>query len=508
MQPFTFKTNKALLPVGGIAAISRIIDKHPKNIEIVIAIGYEKEKIQQYIECAHSDRKIKFVEVKNITGKGSGPGFSLLCCKNYLQSPFVLTTIDTLVDEDCPEPYENWMGVADVDDSENYCTVVKSKIGDKIINLNDKIKCNTKDAFIGLAGIKDFSDFFTALESDSSETNGEVQVSNGFRGLFDLGITPKRFTWFDTGNHNGYRLANSFFSKDDSIFDFSKTDECLYFYKNNVIKYFADKETVANRVIRSKLLGDLCPKIETMNDYFYSYQKIPGEVFYDQVNPDITLALLNWLKSNLWLKEKLSKDEYINFQIACKDFYLKKTISRLESYYQKFNTLDTSSTINDINIPNTQELINLINFEWLSHGVPSNFHGDLQFDNILIDENNRFVLLDWRQEFSGITKYGDMYYDLAKLNGGMYVSYKNIKKGLFNIRSDGNKFLISFEKDKFLTDSKKIFNQFVESNSLDLKKIEVLTGLIFLNMAPMHHAPFSHYIYNLGRYQLNKWLNS
>jgi hypothetical protein len=36
--------NKALLPLRYKAAISHIIEKFPKNIEIVVAIGHEKKK--------------------------------------------------------------------------------------------------------------------------------------------------------------------------------------------------------------------------------------------------------------------------------------------------------------------------------------------------------------------------------------------------------------------------------------------------------------------------------
>ena len=43
-------------------------------------------------------------------------------------------------------------------------------------------------------------------------------------------------------------------------------------------------------------------------------------------------------------------------------------------------------------------------------------------------QKNKFKLIDWRQDFSGNLNYGDIYYDLAKLNGGIYVSYQNVKK--------------------------------------------------------------------------------
>ena len=40
---------------------------------------------------------IKYVFVDNVKEKGAGPGYSLLCCEKYLQVPFILTSVDTLV---------------------------------------------------------------------------------------------------------------------------------------------------------------------------------------------------------------------------------------------------------------------------------------------------------------------------------------------------------------------------------------------------------------------------
>ena len=42
-----------------------------------------------------------------------------------------------------------------------------------------------------------------------------------------------------------------------------------------------------------------------------------------------------------------------------------------------------------------------------------NFHGDLHFENITYNKKDKYTLLDWRDNFSGILNYGDIYYDLA-----------------------------------------------------------------------------------------------
>ena len=57
--------NKALLPVGYESILTRIINKFSKKIEIIIAVGHQKEKIIDFLKISHRDRKIKIVEVDN-----------------------------------------------------------------------------------------------------------------------------------------------------------------------------------------------------------------------------------------------------------------------------------------------------------------------------------------------------------------------------------------------------------------------------------------------------------
>jgi len=508
MQYLTKNINKALLPINSKAAISHIIEKHEKDIEIVVAVNYQSEKIKQYLSCAHPERKITFVEVPTITQLGSGPGFSLICCEKYLNIPFILSTVDTLFIENCPLPITNWMGVDHIEDPTNFCTILLDKEKNNIKSFIEKNKNGSDLAFIGIAGIKDYKEFFLSLKNDNSETNGEIQVSNGFKGLLKQELKAKKFSWFDVGNIEGYKLTNNFFSKDKNSFDFSKNDEYIYFVNNYVIKYFADTEIVSNRVKRSEILGELSPKINRKSNYFYSYEMLNGKVFYDQKDKSLVKILLKWLHKELWVKKQIQAQKKIEFVKACRNFYYKKTINRLKEYYSRFNVSDQISFINGFKIEKVSHLMEQIDFDWLSQGLPTIFHGDLQFDNILVTDDKKFKLLDWRQDFAGLTDYGDMYYDLAKLNGGLYISYKKIKQNKFQINFSEDKVNLSSEKDEFLIYSKKIFNIFVKENNLDLKKIEILTGLIYLNMSPMHHYPFSHYVYHLGKAQLHKWITN
>jgi len=116
-------------------------------------------------------------------------------------------------------------------------------------------------------------------------------------------------------------------------------------------------------------------------------------------------------------------------------------------------------------------------------------------------------LIDWRDDFAGNIDYGDMYYDLAKLYGGMLVSYKDIKSNLFNVSFEGESSItLDYQRSHILDSTEKKFVEIIIKKKLDLKKIKILTGLIFLNMSPMHHYPFDLFIYNLGKLQLKKIL--
>ena len=65
---FSKNLNKALVSVDNKPVISHVIEKFPKHIEIVVALGHKGEQLKQYLNLAHSDRNITFVEIENYQG--------------------------------------------------------------------------------------------------------------------------------------------------------------------------------------------------------------------------------------------------------------------------------------------------------------------------------------------------------------------------------------------------------------------------------------------------------
>ena len=283
--------HKALLPLENKPTISHIIDKLG-DTEIVIAVGYKSEQIKTYMNLVHSDKNITYVDVDNYDGVGSGPGYSLLCCKEHLQEPFVFTSVDTLVtdDIDIMSIDENWLGVSSVDSDSSlqYCLVEGSKYLDRLYyGAGDT-------AYIGMAGIQDYEIFWDSLEKHKI-IKDEYQVVHGFDGLEHMRLI--NFTWYDTGNNKSYNDTKKVFCNDIVA---NKSDEAIFIHQDKVIKYFNDPEKVSKRKKRTEYLNGTCTDIEVINDNMYSYDYVGGTLLSNVTDENVMKNFLNYCQDNLW----------------------------------------------------------------------------------------------------------------------------------------------------------------------------------------------------------------
>jgi galactoside O-acetyltransferase len=206
MGEFTKYFNKALLPINKKSAICHVIDSYQKNARIVVALGYLGDMLRLYLENAYPDRDIVFVSVDNYEGQGSGPGYSLLACRKYLNTPFILANVDALTVSDIPPPNQNWLGISPVDDTSRFCSV---RLGNsrEILALDDKVKTKNEYAFTGIAGINDYQIFLDGLEKNKLEINSEKQVSGGFEALINHGLKAHILEWYDVGTQEAYEIT-------------------------------------------------------------------------------------------------------------------------------------------------------------------------------------------------------------------------------------------------------------------------------------------------------------
>jgi len=504
MGDFTDELNKAMLPLCYKPVISHIIEQFPSTVPVVVVLGYKKETLRQYLELAHPERQFEFFEVDKYTGTGTGPGYSLLAAKPALQCPFLLTTIDTIVAEKPKPPNYNWVGVAEVDDTSRFSSY---NIQDgAVVEIYDKIKTSNKHAFIGLAGVKDFAEFWESLETNRAISGGEVQWSNGFEGLLPKTLVAEHFTWHDTGTPESYAQTCKEFKSDFKNFD--KKGEQIYFVGENVVKYFKDRKVVSDRVERSRILAGLVPKVIAHSENFYAYKKVPGQVLAAELTHSKFQQYIDWLSRNLWTEHKLDEKQTEEFRKACLAFYRDKTLGRIAKFHEKTRIPDTENVINGVRVPRLSEMLKKVDWELLSNGVPSRMHGDLQFDNVvaLPGDEPRFVLLDWRHEFSGILEYGDLYYDLGKLYYAVNMSHEAINSDLYSVKREGDRVGIDFYSKYSISSCKPIYEKFLLSKGYSLNKVKLIHAIIHLNMSPLHHAPFDELLFYLGKLELYQCL--
>ncbi len=492
--------NKALLPIHKKAIISHIIEKFPPQTEFVIALGYKREQVIDYLAIAHPDLIFTFVHVANYDGPGSGPGLSAYDCKNALNSAFYLVCCDTLWQEDVsifPQS-QNWMAVATSkkEDSINYCNV--DVANGKVIELHDKKAMDSETilSFTGLLFIKDFEIFWKDLE-DAQLIKNEKQISGGLLSMIqERKLEAHIITWTDVGTKQKYIHELKKFEN----FDFSKATEFIYIFGDNVIKFFQNPEIAELRVKKAQINSGVFPTIKQHRNNFYSYNYQAGETLYKHVGSDIFQSLLNWLDHDVWKRKNISP---IEMQNKCEIFYREKTLARLALFEERYGDNDKIRSINNEIVPTARVLLQNLNWTELYQGEAFFIHGDLQPDNIIYDiAKKKFTLIDWRQEFAGQIDFGDIYYDLAKLSGGINLNYGQIKMNNFTYSESENSCQFLFPTHQNALEANAQLEKYIFERGYSPAKVRLLVGLIYLNMSPLHHWPFDKMLHAMGRERL------
>lgn len=495
-------TNKSLVKVGKKPVISYIIEAYPKNTQFVVTLGYFGNQVKDFLEMAYPNRKIKFVEVDKYEGPGTSLGYSMLKAKNLLQCPFIYHACDTIVmEQHIPSPTTNWIGGYKGDGSSHYASF--DIVDGNIKEIYDKGYLNPDYLHIGLIGIKNYQEFWSKLENGykNNPLDSTLNDVSALNGMFKENIEFKAIDfkkWYDIGNVESLQTARQ--EINDSFYILDKLGESIFIFNKSVIKFFFDENLVKQRVARAKILKGLVPIIESSNNNFYRYKYSNGDLYSNVATPIDFKLFLNWSKNRLWKKSNETTSE--KFNKICHNFYSTKTTDRIDEFLESRSILDQTNIINGEKIPPIKDILKSINFDELCTSEQTMFHGDFILDNI-IKTKKGYTLLDWRQNFGGLLKSGDMYYDLAKLNHNLTVNHGIINDNLFTINI--NKDVVNCDilrKDNLVQCQKELF-KFIENNKLNQKKVKILTALIWLNMSPLHHHPFDLFLFYFGK--LNLW---
>jgi len=493
-------TNKSLVRIGKKPAISYIVESYPKEIPFVVTLGYFGEQVKDFLELAYPERKFEFVKVDAYEGPGTSLGYSMLQAKKNLKCPFIYHACDTLTTDTIPVPNKNWIAGYKEGDTTHYASW---KIANKNIPLfSDKGAIDFDYIHIGLVGVYEHEKYWKTLELLYKRNPNDTTLNDcqALEKMIDEGVGFKLVefaNWLDIGNIAALHHARN--TVEDHFDNLDKIDESIFLFDNFVIKFFYNKDIIKKRVERAKVLNHLVPKIEGVRDNFYRYHFTKGDLYSRVATPKDFASFLEWAKKNLWVKNKTVDDK--RFKEVCRDFYQDKTLKRIEKFLLENNIKDKEDIINGEKIPSIKDLLSKVDFKWLSNTEQYKMHGDFILENI-IKTKSSYCLVDWRQDFGGLIESGDRYYDLAKLNHNLTVNHDIISANQFTIKTDGKKVECDILRRQALVDCQKELFLFADKNGFDVKKIRMLSSIIWLNMSPLHHYPFNVFLFYFGKYNL------
>jgi choline kinase len=496
-------TNKSLVLIGDKPAISHIIEKYPQTVPIVVTLGHYGDHVKQFLTMIYPNRIFEYVEVEPFKGSGSSLAYSILQAKSHLQQPFIFHASDSLViNESIPRPDKNWVGGAKSFDATNYASF--DVLGEKITKFHDKGMVEFDYLHIGIVGIFDYAAFWSSLDRVLLERY-EDSTLNDLGVLQEMLNTHTNFeffefeNWLDIGNSHALIKAQRIIEGRASVL--RKPQESISFIDNKAIKFFFDSKICSLRVKRAEDLGELIPKITGISNNFFSYEFVEGNPVSESRDPLIVKDLLNWAGKELWEPRNVLSGEV--FLETSLNFYREKTNERIDTFLKSRGLTDQENIINNIDIPKLEkflpEAIDIV----MTDLRQTRIHGDFILDNI-ITHNNNFKLIDWRQDFGGSIYSGDLYYDLAKLNHSLRINHDLVSRNQFTVKQSDDNIDCSILLKDTLSDMSIELHNWVNEQGFNFQKISVLTSLIWLNMAPLHHHPFDIFLFNYGKYNLFK----
>ncbi len=227
LQPHTLNKPKALLRLGNRPIIAHIVDRVLEaNIsDIIIIVGYEKEKLKDYLLKQYSEKcNFTFIEQKERRGLGHAV---YLATEHLDGEPALITLGDSLYENSylsMLQEYQkrsDWDGVLtvrDVVNPQSYGIVIPKPNSSVIKEMVEKPQTPLSNkAITGVYMIRN-SKILQKILQEIVETNsigagGEIQLTDALQRMikrgFTLGIIDSG-VWFDCGNKDSLLKGNQF----------------------------------------------------------------------------------------------------------------------------------------------------------------------------------------------------------------------------------------------------------------------------------------------------------
>jgi|GEM_PF-589395 len=391
--------------------------------------------------------------------------------------------------------------------SEKWCLTKPDESG-RIITFNDKIKGLNTSEYHTVAGRYEFADGFSfktavleAIAGNKKELSAALTQYAKTRPFTAVQVEPHN--WIDFGHLEGLAKANLGLTEARSFnsihintpvpvltkrsSNVKKLEQEAYWY-NNLPK---NLQTLAPRVLEFRQVEGGAE----LDMEYYGYPTLAEKFVYAHLSGTFWQMVM---ESLFTLIGHFTKVPYSLQPNVIDNIYAGKTFNRLTQLCEQNSFWKDLLSLPEINfngrklagLPQLENHIRMKSAQLAANGRGSLVHGDLCFNNILFDPATGVIkLIDPRGEFGeGISIYGDIRYDIAKLRHSFCGRYDHIVEGLFSLSHDisGTEVQLNFA-DHAVDYNEAMFDTLVIQNGYNPHDIRFIESLLFLSMLPLHN---------------------
>jgi len=318
---------------------------------------------------------------------------------------------------------------------------------------------------------------------------------------------PLRYTqceWIDCGHETNYYEAKSrlissrsfnrvYVSLEDGVLRKSSQDAVKLRREIDFTHMLpASVKVFFPRILsRQEAASDVPAAVESE---YYGYPTVSEYYLYWELSSDNWRRMFSRLESVL---RRFRTFPYSIGQSAFRDFYLEKTVQRVESFLESLDPdlrrlLEGDITVNGRVCRPFVALTSELQSRLTGMCRDQDFcvmHGDFCFSNILYDMPSGIVrLIDPRGSFGEqcVGIYGDQKYDLAKLAHSAEHGYDFLVNGLYSLKRAGNSIEYSLATRECGPLVASLSRGLIAELGYDNDEIALLTSLLFLSMCPLH----------------------
>jgi dTDP-glucose pyrophosphorylase/thiamine kinase-like enzyme len=480
----------ALIPVNGKPLIFHQIENFIQYgvSHIYISVGYNKKRLISLVKNYYAERvNLEFITVDY----KKPPGHSLLTCLKIITEGEVTVILgDTFLPNKNLVEKSNQVFVSkSINQSRRWSKVQINESGN--INFLEK-ESNGNLAIIGVYQIADIKGLVDNIKINDFEITEVLKLLDiSFKAVEENG-------WLDFGHLDKYQSSKKRLLEARSFNSLEFNDKLGTITKKstNINKFLKEIEWQLNVPKELKVLSprvidySLTTESPFVEMEYYSYPTLSEIWLYSSFDDSVLKRVISKtfeiLLCFLNHKHEVSQKSYDHI-------YIEKTNKRVDELitnhptFKKFLSKDYLF-VNGKKLKNwnllKEKVFSLIP-ELYKKDHNCFIHGDYCFSNILFDINSGIIRLIDPRGIWGESKNGDIKYDVAKLRHSINGDYDFIVQDLFEIQDEGSSLNYKVYNSTKHLKIKQYFDELV-SKEFDLKQIQLIEGLLFLSMIPLH----------------------